>query len=81
VRNVCPRMDGYRRCNNCGKEGHSWKDCPTLARAVTRRGEEATCLKRQATGEEATGLRRQVECMLCQERRQQAQVTLLFVVV
>jgi len=36
LRNVCPRMEGYRRCNNYGKEGHFWKDCPTLARAVTR---------------------------------------------
>jgi len=29
-------MEGYRRCNNCGKEGHFGKDCPTLARAATR---------------------------------------------
>jgi len=29
-------MEGYRQCNNCGKEGHFWKDCPNLARAVTR---------------------------------------------
>jgi len=29
-------MKGYRRCNNCGKEGHFGKDCPTLARAATR---------------------------------------------
>jgi len=27
-------MEGYRRCNNCGKEGHFGKDCPTLARAA-----------------------------------------------
>jgi len=33
---ACPRMEGYRRCNNCGKEGHFGKDCPTLARAATR---------------------------------------------
>jgi len=29
-------MEGYRRCNNCGKEDHFGKDCPTLARVVTR---------------------------------------------
>jgi len=29
-------MEGYRRCNNCGKEGHFGKDCPNLARAATR---------------------------------------------
>ena len=28
-------MEGYRRCNNCGKEGHFGKDCPNLARAAT----------------------------------------------
>jgi len=28
-------MEGYRRCNNCGKEGHFGKDCLTLARTVT----------------------------------------------
>ena len=36
LRSACPRMEGYRRCNNCGKEGHFGKDCPTLARATTR---------------------------------------------
>jgi len=35
-RYACPRMEGYRRCNNCGKEGHFGKDCPTLARAAAR---------------------------------------------
>jgi len=30
-----PRMKGYRRCNNCDKEGHFGKDCPNLARAAT----------------------------------------------
>ncbi|XP_027916033.1 uncharacterized protein LOC114175478 [Vigna unguiculata] len=30
------RLMGYRRCNNCGKEGHFGKDCPTLARAAAR---------------------------------------------
>jgi len=29
-------MEGYRRCNNCGKEGHFGKDCPNLAKATTR---------------------------------------------
>jgi len=29
-------MEGYRRCNNCGKEGHFGKDCPNLARAAAR---------------------------------------------
>jgi len=29
-------MEGYRRCNNCGKEDHFGKDCPNLARAATR---------------------------------------------
>jgi len=29
-------MDGYRRYNNCGKEGHFGKDCPTIARVVVR---------------------------------------------
>jgi len=29
-------MESYRRCNNCGKEGHFGKDCPNLARAVIR---------------------------------------------
>jgi len=36
LRSVCPRMEGYRRCNNYGKESHFGKDCPTLARAATR---------------------------------------------
>ncbi|XP_027927450.1 uncharacterized protein LOC114184337 [Vigna unguiculata] len=36
LRSACPRMEGYRRCNNCGKEGHFGKDCPALARAATR---------------------------------------------
>jgi len=36
LRSACPRMEGYRRCNNCGKEGHFGKDCPNLARAATR---------------------------------------------
>jgi len=36
MRIVCPQMEGFRRCNNCGKEGHFGKDYPTLARAVTR---------------------------------------------
>jgi len=34
LRSVCPRMEGYRRCNNYGKEGHFEKDCPTLARTA-----------------------------------------------
>ncbi|XP_027905698.1 uncharacterized protein LOC114165239 [Vigna unguiculata] len=35
-RYACPRKEGYRRCNNCGKEGHFGRDCPNLARAATR---------------------------------------------
>ncbi|XP_027903537.1 uncharacterized protein LOC114163417 [Vigna unguiculata] len=35
-RNVCPQLAGFKKCNNCGKEGHYGRDCPTLARAVTR---------------------------------------------
>ena len=35
MRSACPRMEGYRKCNNCGKEGHFGKDCPNLARATT----------------------------------------------
>ena len=29
-------MEGYRRCNNYGKDGHFGKDCPSLARVVVR---------------------------------------------
>jgi len=36
LRSACPRMEGYRRCKNCGKEGHFGKDCPTLAKAAAR---------------------------------------------
>ena len=36
LRSACPRMESYRRCNNCGKEGHFGKDCPNLARTTTR---------------------------------------------
>ncbi|XP_027903776.1 uncharacterized protein LOC114163681 [Vigna unguiculata] len=35
-RHACPRREGYRRCNNCGKEGHFGRDCPNLSRAATR---------------------------------------------
>jgi len=28
-------MEGYRWCNNCGKEGHFGKNCPTIARTAT----------------------------------------------
>jgi len=35
-RYACPRREGYRRCNNCGKEGHFGRDCPNLARAAAR---------------------------------------------
>jgi len=28
-------MEGYRRCNNYGKEGHFGKDCPNIVRVVT----------------------------------------------
>ncbi|XP_027934880.1 uncharacterized protein LOC114190266 [Vigna unguiculata] len=35
-RYACPRREGYRRCNNCGKEGHFGRDCPNLSRAATR---------------------------------------------
>jgi len=35
-RYACPRREGYRRCNNCGKEGHFGRDCPNLARTATR---------------------------------------------
>jgi len=31
-----PLHEGYRRCNNCGKEGYFGKDCPTIARAAAR---------------------------------------------
>jgi len=36
LRSVYPRMESYCRCNNCGKEGHFGKDCPSLARVVAR---------------------------------------------
>ena len=36
LRSACPRMEGYRKCNNCGKEGHFGKDCPNLVRVATR---------------------------------------------
>jgi len=36
LRSACPRMEGYRWCNNCGKEGHFGKDCPNLARTTIR---------------------------------------------
>ena len=36
MRSACPRMEVYRKCNNYGKEGHFWKDYPTLARATAR---------------------------------------------
>ncbi|XP_027905619.1 uncharacterized protein LOC114165154 [Vigna unguiculata] len=36
LRSACPRKEGYRRCNNYDKEGHFGKDCPNLARVVTR---------------------------------------------
>jgi len=29
-------MEGYRKCNNFGKEGYFGKACPTLVRAATR---------------------------------------------
>jgi len=35
-RNVCPQLAGFKKCNNCGNEGHFGRDCPTFARAVTR---------------------------------------------
>ncbi|XP_027911473.1 uncharacterized protein LOC114170189 [Vigna unguiculata] len=42
LRSACPCMEGYRRCNNCGKEGHFGKDCPTLARTATRHPVQAS---------------------------------------
>jgi len=36
MRNAYPRMEGYRRCNNCGKEGHFGNDCPSLAKVVVQ---------------------------------------------
>jgi len=36
LRSACPRIEGYNRCNNCGKEGHFGKDCPNLATIVSR---------------------------------------------
>ncbi|XP_027941128.1 uncharacterized protein LOC114194923 [Vigna unguiculata] len=35
-RNACPQLAGFKRCNNCGKEGHFKRDCATLANTVTR---------------------------------------------
>ena len=35
-RNVCPQLAGFKRCNNCGKEGHFDRDYPTLVRTATR---------------------------------------------
>jgi len=29
---VCPQLVGFKRCNNCGKEGHFDKDGPTIGR-------------------------------------------------
>ena len=75
LRNACPRIEGYRRCNNCGKEGHFGKDCPNLL------GQQHALQFRLPIstkgGTEATGLRRPTGCMLCQELRHQAQVTWL----
>ncbi|XP_027903632.1 uncharacterized protein LOC114163524 [Vigna unguiculata] len=30
------KLAGFKRCNNCGKERHFGRNCPTLARVVTR---------------------------------------------
>ncbi|XP_027936201.1 uncharacterized protein LOC114191225 [Vigna unguiculata] len=35
-RNVYPQLASFKKCNNCGKEGHFGRDCATLARVVTR---------------------------------------------
>ena len=35
-RNFCLQLAGFKRCNNCGKEGHFGRDFPTLTRTATR---------------------------------------------
>lgn len=36
IRSVCPRLRGIKKCFNCGKKGHTVKDCPLVRKASTQ---------------------------------------------
>ena len=49
-RNVCPQLASFKRCNNCGKEGHFGRDCPNLTRTLTRPSIPAPAQNQQRRG-------------------------------